>query len=85
MATVILGGARTPIGKISGVLAPLSAVELGATAIAAALGRVGVGGEAVDRVLFGQVLQAGTRQDPARQAAARAGIPLSVPATTNKV
>lgn len=85
-ATVILGGARTPIGKLSGALGGRRAVDLGAVAIAGALQRAGLEPGQVDRVLMGQVLQAGAGQNPARQAAAGAGIPLGVPAfTLNKV
>ncbi|MBO0729588.1 MAG: acetyl-CoA C-acyltransferase, partial [Acidimicrobiaceae bacterium] len=84
--SVIVAGARTPIGKLSGALASLSAAELGGVAIAAALERAGVPPADVDYVIMGQVLLAGTGQVPARQAATRAGIPLSTPATVvNKV
>ncbi len=84
--SVILAGARTPIGKLSGVFSGFSAQELGGFAIAEALKRAGVAPEQVDYVLMGQVLQAGQGQITARQAAAKAGIPMSVPATTvNKV
>jgi acetyl-CoA C-acetyltransferase len=84
--SVIVGSARTPIGKLSGAFAGLSAVELGGIAIKAALERAGIGAEQVDYVLMGQVLQAGAGQITARQAAANAGIPMTVPATTlNKV
>jgi acetyl-CoA C-acetyltransferase len=84
--SVIVGSARTPIGKLSGAFAGMSAVELGGIAIKAALERAGIGAEQVDYVLMGQVLQAGTGQITARQAAAAAGIPMTVPATTlNKV
>jgi acetyl-CoA C-acetyltransferase len=84
--SVIVGSARTPIGKLSGAFAGLSAVELGGIAIKAALERAGIGAEQVDYVLMGQVLQAGAGQITARQAAAHAGIPMTVPATTlNKV
>jgi len=84
--TVIAGGARTPIGKLSGGLASLSGAELGGHAITAALDRAGVSADAVDYVFMGQVLQAGAGQITARQAANHAGIPLSVPSTTiNKV
>ncbi|MEO6157436.1 MAG: acetyl-CoA C-acetyltransferase [Ilumatobacteraceae bacterium] len=82
----IVAGARTPIGKMSGALASLSAAELGGLAIKAALERSGVSPEEVEYVLMGQVLTAGQGQVPSRQAAAKAGIPLSVPATNiNKV
>ena len=84
--SVIVAGARTPIGKMSGALASLSAMDLGGLAIKAALERAGVKPEDVDYVFMGQVLQAGQGQITARQAAAKAGIPMSVPATTiNKV
>jgi acetyl-CoA C-acetyltransferase len=83
---VIVAGARTPIGKLSGALAGFSAMELGGFAIAEALKRAGVAPEQVDYVLMGQVLQAGQGQITARQAAAKAGIPMTVPANTiNKV
>ena len=84
--SVIVSTARTPIGKLSGALASLSAQELGGVAIKGALERAGVGPEQVDYVIMGQVLQAGQGQITARQAAANAGIPMSVPAITiNKV
>ena len=84
--SVILGGARTPIGKLSGALAGFSAMELGGFAIAAALERSGVTADQVDYVFMGQVLQAGQGQITARQAAVNGGISMSVPATTiNKV
>ena len=83
---VILSGARTPIGKLSGSLASFSAVELGGFAIAEALVRAGLRGEQVDYVYMGHVLQAGAGQITARQAAVNGGIPMDVPATTvNKV
>jgi acetyl-CoA C-acetyltransferase len=83
---VIVGAARTPQGKLMGQLAALSAVQLGATAIAAALGRSGIDPAAVDAVIVGQVLTAGAGQNPARQSSVAAGIPLSTPAVTvNKV
>ncbi len=78
--SVILGGARTPIGKLGGALAPLPAVDLGAAAIRAALERSGVPPERVELVIMGQVLRAGTGQITARQAAVAAGIPREVPA-----
>jgi acetyl-CoA C-acetyltransferase len=82
----IVAGARTPIGKMSGALAGFSAAELGAVAIRAALERAGVSPEEVDHVLMGQVLMAGQGQVPARQAAVKAGVPMSVPsANINKV
>jgi acetyl-CoA C-acetyltransferase len=84
--SVILAGARTPIGKLSGSLSGFSGQELGGFAIAEALRRAGVAPEQVDYVLMGQVLQAGQGQITARQAANYAGVPMSVPATTvNKV
>jgi acetyl-CoA C-acetyltransferase len=84
--SVIVGSARTPIGKLSGALAGLSAMDLGGLAIKAALERAGIGAEQVDYVLMGHVLQAGQGQITARQAAANAGIPMTVPAmTVNKV
>src|SRR5258707_6865981 len=82
----LVAGARTPIGKMSGALATFSAAELGAVAIKAALERAGVAPEEVEHVLMGQVLMAGQGQVPARQAAAKAGIPMSVPSVNiNKV
>jgi acetyl-CoA C-acetyltransferase len=84
--SVIVGGARTPIGKLSGALTGFTAVELGGFAIGAALSRSGVGGDQVDHVIMGHVVQAGAGQITARQAAVRGGIPMSVPAlTVNKV
>src|SRR5437868_4965847 len=84
--SVIIAGARTPIGKLSGALAGFSAAELGGFAIKAALERAGLTPEQIDYVFMGQVLQAGTGQITARQAAVKAGIPMTVPATTvNKV
>jgi acetyl-CoA C-acetyltransferase len=86
MSSVITSIARTPIGKFGGVFRNVSAVDLGAVAIRAALERVGLRAEKIDEVLFGHVIQAGTGQITSRQAAAKAGIPLTVPATTiNKV
>jgi acetyl-CoA C-acetyltransferase len=83
---VIVAGARTPIGRFGGTLAPLPAVELGGRAVAAALERAGVAPEAVEHVVMGHVLQAGQGQITARQAAVRAGVPMTVPAlTVNKV
>ena len=84
--TMIVAGARTPIGKLSGALSSLSAAELGGAAIAAALSRAGVRPDEVDHVIMGQVLMAGQGQIPARQAAVKAGIPMHVPAlNVNKV
>src|SRR6266542_566094 len=86
MSSVIVAGARTPIGKFGGGLAGLPAVSLGGVAIGAALERSGVAGGDVDYVIMGQVLQAGAGQITARQAAVEAGIPVEVPALTiNKV
>lgn len=86
MPSVITGIARTPIGRFGGALQPLQAVELGAAAIAAAVQRSGIDPTAVDEVQFGHVIQAGTGQITSRQAATRAGIPMTVPTTTiNKV
>jgi acetyl-CoA C-acetyltransferase len=84
--SLILGGARTPIGRFNGGLMSFSAQQLGGNAIAAALARTGIAPTDVDYVLMGQVLQAGQGQITARQAAVEAGIPMTVPATTvNKV
>ncbi|HVC14822.1 MAG TPA: acetyl-CoA C-acetyltransferase [Acidimicrobiales bacterium] len=84
--SVIVAGARTPIGKLSGAFSSFSAMQLGGFAIAAALERAGLRPDQVDYVLMGQVLQAGQGQITARQAAVHAGIPMTVPATTvNKV
>ncbi|MFI7126599.1 acetyl-CoA C-acetyltransferase [Nonomuraea sp. NPDC050153] len=84
--SVIVAGARTPIGKLLGSLSGLSAVELGGIAIKAALERARVAPEAVEYVIMGQVLQAGAGQIPSRQAAVKAGIPMTVPSVTiNKV
>jgi acetyl-CoA C-acetyltransferase len=83
---VICAGARTPIGRFGGTLATLPVAELGGHAVRAALERAGVGPEAVEHVVMGHVLQAGQGQITARQAAVRAGIPMTVPAlTVNKV
>jgi acetyl-CoA C-acetyltransferase len=82
----IVAGARTPIGKMSGALAGFSAADLGAFAIKAALERAGVAPDEVEHVIMGQVLMAGQGQVPSRQAASKAGIPMSVPAINiNKV
>ena len=80
--SVIVAGARTPIGKLSGALASFKATDLGGFAIKAALERAGVSPDQVDYVFMGQVLQAGAGQITARQAAVNAGIPMTVPATT---
>jgi acetyl-CoA C-acetyltransferase len=84
--SVIVGSARTPIGKLSGAFAGLSAMDLGGVAIKSALERAGIDAEQVDYVLMGQVLQAGAGQITARQAAIKGGVPMTVPAMTlNKV
>src|ERR1700729_221095 len=84
--TVILGAARTPIGKMGGGLSTLDATELGGVAIEAALERSGVEPEQVDHVIMGQVLQAGQGQIPSRQAQIKGGIPKEVSSETiNKV
>ncbi|MFF2527191.1 acetyl-CoA C-acetyltransferase [Streptomyces liangshanensis] len=84
--SVIVAGARTPMGRLLGSLTSFSGADLGGLAIKAALERAGIGGEQVEYVIMGQVLQAGAGQIPARQAAVKAGIPMSVPALTiNKV
>jgi len=83
---VILSYARTPMGSFQGALSPLSATELGATAVKAAVDRAGISGEQVDKVFMGNVLSAGLGQAPARQAALGAGLPKSAEAVTvNKV
>lgn len=83
---VIASAVRTAIGKFGGSLLPLSAPELGAIVIKEALKRANVPGEKVDEVIFGNVLQAGLGQNPARQASIKAGLPIEVPAfTVNKV
>ena len=84
--SVIVSGARTPIGKLLGSLASFQAVDLGGVAIEAALSRAGIRGDQVDYVVMGQVLQAGAGQITARQAAVKGGIPMTVPSITiNKV
>ncbi|MGV3554172.1 MAG: thiolase family protein [Croceibacterium sp.] len=83
---VILSYARTPMGGMQGALADVSATDLGATAVKAAVERAGVAGDDIDRIYMGCVLPAGLGQAPARQAALKAGLPKSVQATTvNKV
>ncbi|QIY60073.1 acetyl-CoA C-acetyltransferase [Streptomyces sp. RPA4-5] len=83
---MIVAGARTPMGRLLGSLRTFSGADLGAVAIKAALDRAGIGGDQVQYVIMGQVLQAGAGQIPARQAAVKAGIPMNVPAlTVNKV
>jgi acetyl-CoA C-acetyltransferase len=84
--SVIVAGARTPIGRLLGGLKSLSGSDLGGHAIKGALEKAGISGDQVDYVIMGQVLQAGAGQIPARQAADKGGIPLDVPAlTVNKV
>jgi acetyl-CoA C-acetyltransferase len=84
--SVIVAGARTPMGRLLGSLKDFSGAELGGFAIKGALDRAGVAPEQVDYVIMGQVLQAGAGQITARQAAVKAGIPMTVPAlTVNKV
>jgi len=83
---VIVGGARTAIGRLLGSLSDFSAAELGGIVIKTALGRAGLAGDQVDYVIMGQVLQAGAGQIPSRQAAVAGGIPMTVPSITiNKV
>jgi acetyl-CoA C-acetyltransferase len=85
-SSVIVAGARTPMGRLLGGLKDFSGSDLGAVAIKGALEKAGVAPEQVDYVIMGQVLQAGAGQIPARQAAAKAGIPMTVPALSiNKV
>jgi acetyl-CoA C-acetyltransferase len=79
---VIVSATRTPIGSFGGTLAPVSAPELGATVITEALSRAGLDGEAVDEVIMGNVLTAGLGQNPARQAAMKAGVPQERPSMT---
>jgi acetyl-CoA C-acetyltransferase len=84
--SVIVSGARTPIGKLLGALKGFEAVDLGGVAIESALSRAGISGDQVDYVIMGQVLQAGAGQITARQAAVKGGIPMTIPAVTiNKV
>src|SRR5690606_3415672 len=84
--SVIVAGARTPMGRLMGGLKDFSATDLGAVAIKGALEKAGITGDQVDYVIMGQVLTAGAGQIPARQAAEKAGIPMTVPALTiNKV
>ena len=85
-STVIVAGARTPMGRFNGALASVSATDLGGVAIRGALAKSGVPASDVDYVIMGQVLQAGVGQIPARQAAVAGGIAMDVPAVTiNKV
>jgi len=84
--SVIVSGARTPIGKLLGALKGFQAVDLGGIAVESALSRAGISGDQVDYVILGQVLQAGAGQITARQAAVKGGIPMTVPSITiNKV
>ena len=84
--SVIVAGARTPMGRLLGSLKDFSGSDLGGVAIKGALEKAGVAPEQVEYVIMGQVLQAGAGQIPARQAAHAAGIPMTVPALTiNKV
>ncbi|MFD9369069.1 acetyl-CoA C-acetyltransferase [Streptomyces sp. NPDC060020] len=84
--SVIVAGARTPMGRLLGSLKSFSGADLGGFAIKSALDRAGISGDQVQYVIMGQVLQAGAGQIPARQAAVKAGIPMNVPALTiNKV
>jgi acetyl-CoA C-acetyltransferase len=86
MGSVIVSGARTPIGRLQGAFADLAAVELGAHAIRAAVDRAGIAGEQVDYAIVGHVLQAGAGQITSLQASIGAGLPKDVPAiTVNKV
>ncbi len=84
--SVIVAGARTPIGRLLGGLKGLSAAELGGVAIKGALEKAGVSGDQVDYLIMGQVIQAGAGQNPARTAGIAAGLPMSLPSITiNKV
>lgn len=80
--TVLVAGARTPIGKLAGALSSLTASDLGAHAVRWSIARAGIDASAIDAVLMGNVVQAGVGPNSARQAAAKAGIPLSTPAAT---
>lgn len=82
MDVVIVAATRTPIGSFHGALAPLSAVELGTAVICALLEKTGVAPELIDDVILGQVLTTGCGQNPARQTAIRAGLPVTTPAMT---
>ncbi len=85
-SSVIVAGARTPVGRLMGSLKNFSGSDLGGIAIKAALDKAGISGDEVQYVIMGQVLTAGVGQIPARQAAVSAGIPMTVPAlTVNKV
>src|SRR5687768_14868270 len=78
--SVIVAGARTPVGRLLGGLKDLSAADLGGVAIKGALEKAGVSGDQVDYVIMGQVIQAGAGQITARQASVKAGIPMTTPA-----
>src|SRR3989337_4017313 len=80
--SVIVAGARTTMGRLLGSLKSFSGADLGGFAIKAALDRAGIGGDQVQYVIMGQVLQAGAGQIPARQAPGKAGIPIGVPGLT---
>ena len=82
--SVIVAGARTPIGKLSGSLKNFTAMDLGGFAIKAALEKAGITGDAVEYVIMGHVIQAGAGQITARQAAIKGGISMNVPAVTAK-
>ena len=82
MHPVICSIARTPLGKFNGAFTPLTAMDLGGVAIAGALERAGLAPERVDEVQFGQVIAAGQGQVPSRQAAVKAGVPMTVPSST---
>src|SRR5690606_14274502 len=85
-AVILRGGARTPIGRFLGGLSPLTAPQLGAIAVRAAVERSGIDPADVDEVIMGNVVQAGAGQAPARQAAVNGGLPATIPAVTiNKV
>ena len=86
MEAYIVGGVRTAIGKFNGTLAPLNTIDLGCEVIKDVIRRTGIRGADVEEVIMGNVLQAGLGQNPARQAAIRAGLPENIPAfTLNKV
>src|SRR5439155_9110279 len=80
--SVIVGGARTPIGKLSGALKDFSAMDLGGIAIKEAMSRAWITGDQVDYVIMGHVIQAGAGQITARQAAVKGGVPMTVAALT---
>jgi acetyl-CoA C-acetyltransferase len=82
MSTVLVSGARTPIGKLLGALSTIPAPQLGGTAISAAVSRSGVGPEDIQAVLMGNVIQAGVGPNPARQAAFLGGLGMGIPSTT---